>query len=546
MKPLSPETSMLIENLHSAESALNWPARKRQRLQQLLSGIGNSGEPAALHSVLPYIFSSDSVVAGAAAESISALVRVMVNADIVCFLQSSGHLADYIYPYEPAVSRLRAQDVGWLTQFGEHSVHLLGLYSLHWDGFVREQAVKHLATVSDGRELPYLLVRSNDWVDAVRHRATSALKHRLTPANASSIAAHFPLISRLFRCSRIEDEFKNAVADFLRFPEMQDTVSAGMDAEDLEVRLICYGAALNSPAFDKASVIRRAANDLRPRIRLWAARSADGALSGFDLRGALEMLDQDKFAPVRLQALRMWLVHFPDESQERLQTALFDAQPPVRDFAQFTLRKLRPDADIADYYRSAIQSAEKQDLTAAISGLGETGSPSDVQLIMPYAMKGRARSRRAALRAIGRLDRTGQAKFLLQMLGGNLSSLSSEARRIICTKPAVVSATDLWTVFESTPHLKARANVVLALRCLPKWESVPYLIRAHCASEPEVRDVAEDQLSRWIAAYGATIFAGSPHQLEALRDAIDECGHVLHDSTVRYLRFAVLGERDSH
>jgi hypothetical protein len=44
----------------------------------------------------------------------------------------------------------------------------MALASFHPSGYVREEAIAHLAAVWDGTELPFLLIRVNDWVAPVR------------------------------------------------------------------------------------------------------------------------------------------------------------------------------------------------------------------------------------------------------------------------------------------------------------------------------------------------------------------------------------------
>ncbi|MEZ4311721.1 MAG: hypothetical protein R3F14_27130 [Polyangiaceae bacterium] len=54
------------------------------------------------------------------------------------------------------------------------------LTTMHPDGHLRERAVRLLDTRTDGREVPYLLLRVNDWVPQVRTVALLALHQRIT------------------------------------------------------------------------------------------------------------------------------------------------------------------------------------------------------------------------------------------------------------------------------------------------------------------------------------------------------------------------------
>jgi hypothetical protein len=51
---------------------------------------------------------------------------------------------------------------------------VVGLLACHANGFVRAAALEVLAGTLDGRELPFLALRANDWVEPVaRGRASS-------------------------------------------------------------------------------------------------------------------------------------------------------------------------------------------------------------------------------------------------------------------------------------------------------------------------------------------------------------------------------------
>ena len=65
---------------------------------------------------------------------------------------------------------LRPSDVGRLAR-SPYSASLLGLASFHFNGHVREAAVSELALRTDATELPFLLIRLNDWVPQVRELA---------------------------------------------------------------------------------------------------------------------------------------------------------------------------------------------------------------------------------------------------------------------------------------------------------------------------------------------------------------------------------------
>src|SRR5687768_3502571 len=88
---------------------------------------------------------------------------------------------------------VRASSVG----IAELPTRAIGALSFHPSGRVRERAVKRLAATSGGLELPFLLIRLNDWVDVIARRAEEAVRARLLPAYAEEFVDQLPIVLRL-------------------------------------------------------------------------------------------------------------------------------------------------------------------------------------------------------------------------------------------------------------------------------------------------------------------------------------------------------------
>jgi hypothetical protein len=81
---------------------------------------------------------------------------------------------------------------------------IMAVAASHRNGYVREAAVRGLAESRDGRAVPYLLLRLNDWVNQVRAAAREAIEVFLQPAFASDIIAALPVVSALVRRTRAD------------------------------------------------------------------------------------------------------------------------------------------------------------------------------------------------------------------------------------------------------------------------------------------------------------------------------------------------------
>ena len=80
---------------------------------------------------------------------------------------------------------LRPDDVGRLAQRSGRPLVAGGLLSMHHSGFVREAAVRVLTGAGDPEALPFLMVRSGDWVAEVRAVAQAGIRALMEPANGA-------------------------------------------------------------------------------------------------------------------------------------------------------------------------------------------------------------------------------------------------------------------------------------------------------------------------------------------------------------------------
>lgn len=81
---------------------------------------------------------------------------------------------------------------------------------------MREEAIRRSATSADGSEIPFLLLRSNDWVKPVREAAQSALRARLAPAHVPDLVKALPMLDAMHRWGRLGSS--NIVDDIEQLP----------------------------------------------------------------------------------------------------------------------------------------------------------------------------------------------------------------------------------------------------------------------------------------------------------------------------------------
>ena len=166
----SESTERLIESLYAKKGL--WDGFVQLDSQdEIIRQIEEAGEPAAIPDLLPFLIIGDRRSILASAKAIHSLLQMLKPTDFVRFDEfvRQGY-PDWRVRREPWYL-MKPKDVGHLASMGEMSVSLLGIASCHTNGHVREAAVGELGKTETGTELPFLLIRANDWVPEIRTSA---------------------------------------------------------------------------------------------------------------------------------------------------------------------------------------------------------------------------------------------------------------------------------------------------------------------------------------------------------------------------------------
>jgi hypothetical protein len=404
----------------------------------------------------------------------------------------------------------------------------------HRSGHVREAAVWGLAGSRDGRAIPYLLLRLNDWVPQVRAAARDAIEIFLQPPFAPSIIAALPLVSALARRTRADHErFIDRVFALLRSPACAGAVRAGCGAAVREVRRSCFDLlilhAAGRGAGDAEAVFTAALADHDPAVRLWAARGLARALPAAWAAALARRTLADRSVQVRRAALAVLAPTLPDDqARPLLEAALLDANVTARWQAR-VLMLARGHFDLGGFYRHALSTATAPAaIRGALLGLGESGAPEDVARIVPFLSSERLRLRCAALHARADLEPLSATEPYLAALRAPEPGLSREARRLLAPRLAHVSAAVLHRLAGDPalpPH--ARRNALLLAGGKSKWERLAVLLDACADPEEANAKLAVRLVDGWNAGYNRSFVPPTRAQIDAASAAFARVSHRL-------------------
>ncbi|HEV8650473.1 MAG TPA: HEAT repeat domain-containing protein [Actinomycetes bacterium] len=386
------------------------------------------------------------------------------------------------------------------------------LAAMHPDGRVREEAVRQLDAVGGGEALSYLLVRTGDRVPQVRRAARAAVTRRLEPRYIPALALNLALVERLAAGQRAGTVLA-WTARLLEHPEHRHHVVRVLAAGDLATRRAAARMLAAMPWDDPAGVLEAALGQDDAVAAATVVDTALDQLEGDELRRLLQRLLGQPVAGLRQRALRTLVARFPDEAPETLRQALLDHQAAVRTVAQRLLRARGE--DVAGRYRAALGG--RPDPAVALLGLGETGTAGDAELARRWLADPDPAVRRAAVRAVARLDPGARVGELRAALADPDPDVSRAARSGLRRRVAQAGPDRLWALCTSTRHGHVRRHCLALLARLGRWQRLRFALLAAMEPQPDLAEAGRQLLRCWLASWDPAAPGPTPAEVAELR-----------------------------
>jgi HEAT repeat protein len=518
----SESTERLIESLYAKRGLWDILARQVQP-DEVIRLIEDAGEPEVIPDLLPILIIGDRKSIRASAKAIHQLLQKLNPADFVRFdeLVRQGY-SDWRVRREPWYV-MKPEDVGHLASLGEMSVSLLGIASCHTNGYVRGAAVRELGKTETGAELPFLLIRANDWVPEIRSSARNLLLNRIRANYIHRLAAWLPLALRLSYAGRDNHAvILEAVRELFASPEAQDALVKGFESQDRFVRRFCFQLALNSKEADLLIVLKRAFANSDPQVRKEAVHKLRAILTVGGTKELLKQAREDGCMAVRREALHIFAEAYANEADQEFHSALLDTNVAMREEAQYYFRK-KGTVDLRGYYSRGLETSNRGQLCAAIAGLGEIGLAKDSQLVEPFLKNRSSKIRVAALHTIAKLSPDVYLDELALALGDENSKVAREAVLALSKRPNSVGGQRLWEIYESCRHSHGKRHVLFLLARINKWDSINFLLRSLMDPNDSCVDLSQRYIARWFARYNRSFVTPTAEQLSKLRNTLSRC-----------------------
>ena len=478
--------------------------------------LADSGEPATIPAIASGLFSPAKATREASSAAVRELVPLVPGNQLGRLSELLGKDA-YAYRYlSPSWDRVQPQYVK--NYFAEtKDVAVAGLLSLHQNGFVREAAVRFLANCQTGQEIPFLLVRQNDWVNSISEQAQRICLEKLSSEYLVHFTHEIDLIFHLLECKRRDlSKMVNQFVDLLVAPTnrayLKDTVNCCSGK---------HGRTLVSYLLDRkgdhlADTIRAGIDCQDMLVRAKCTRHADDHLTLAECETMVDHHILDKFASVRQEAYELKARLFPDGSNDIWKHCLFDKRRSLRETAIFYLQKANH--DVAALCRDRL-SRDRNNLPA-LSGLSSTGDTADLELLLGYLAAPFASRRAEAIRGIGRIGSKTDLIKLQTLLLDESSRVVRATHQQLQPIAMSIDSDRLFELIKKCNTLVGRRASLDLLMQQGRWRSLSYLIEASASLDQELIKLSKESI--WSNfSFNRNFTQPSPTQKQQIQQAID-------------------------
>jgi len=524
---LSETTQELLRKFYAPRGWFDRFALRDDR-QHILKQIELSGEVAAIPALLHIFVNENRELQYAAARAMHTLFQGLAPGDFADFDETLRRSSWSSWNYGRSTFLKAPENIQSLTIFADYSNFLLGIFACHADGYTRESALRALDDCNTGEELPFLLLRANDWVENVRTAAVNLLHKRIRAEYVPHFLRFLPLVLRLRRAGRLNHPATSErIQELFALPSACSQLEEGLVSKDAMIRRFCYGVALRTDDGNRLlGITRRALSDSDLQISLNAVKALSLAPASTDLRELIEQTLRSATPQLRLSALRLATEKYPEFADAECRRALLDRNSGVRQQAQFYLLKTGG-LNVCDYYAGMLRTATPRTLPKVIAGIGEVCAKPQISLLEPHLSSPRSEVRLRAYRAIAQLDRNHPVDSFLKGLGDDSMRVVRAAAVFLRKRANSVGGERIWGIHAKLTRARQRMWTLFLVAGLTKWDSCYFLMRGLNDIDVEVSTLARKYLERWVARYNKSFVRPTKEQRERASALEEENQHLL-------------------
>jgi HEAT repeat protein len=427
----------------------------------------------------------------------------------------------------PSLLSIKPHDVQRLARLTGDAESTGVILAAHPSGWVRQAALPLLDESSTPLALGMLVLRANDWVDAIRQDAQSRLVQRVAVADADPLLAVLPAVERLARVNSRSTAFARDLLRAVTDRLTAAVLAQGLQDPDRSVRRSC-ARLLVIRGVTPPEVVDLALRQDDPETTWVLAAAAVGSVGSSPL---CRRLLAARTPRLRRLALACLIERGGQPADDAARQALADRDGHVRKQAQEHVAA--SGGDLRAFYGGLLPAKP----AVAILGLAETGEEADVERILSYASNPTPGVRAAVAVAIARLNPRACRRTLRQLAGDPSARVARTAvSGVVSTNPDAAELDALWALVTTAP---ADRIVPKAFQSLDRWVQLTYAFRALASAVAGLQGsiVLAHVMRRWNSSFTAP----SRRQADELASLLPLVLRRLEPEVARELEFTVKG-----
>ena len=348
-------------------------------------------------------------------------------------------------------------------------ISILRLGTFHPNGFYRQMCMECLSSYKDN--LPFYILRMNDWVSTIRPLAYELSMEEITKDDVFVIFSALPMIDKVKNSGRREKEYISeivAVAEKIimeKIPDcsLYDIIKSEVIIKNLIYKYLCKNMILTL-------------NKMKQLLKMEKTGHGKGMIvNAIFYNYELGIEEIDEYLTSKNAIVRSKAVEYKYKKLKQpwfgIESLLMDKSKRIRDHASFILS--RADSfDVLEYYRNEL----KYNNTVALLGIGEYGSIKDVDLILPYLKSDNDGILKNALKAYGMLMTYNGSEIYWEYLFSSNETVSNEAHRLIRKYNVHYGGRQLFETYKKYKNTKLGEKLVSLLLREGIWSNLKYLL----------------------------------------------------------------------
>ncbi|MDB6006171.1 MAG: hypothetical protein JWR15_3158 [Prosthecobacter sp.] len=480
---------------------------------EVLRRIAQQGDPAALPWLFDPIHSSTEKIRVAAEQAVEPLLSKL----------DARQLIELEQLIRESWTRFYNEDHSYRATT-EHGARLA---TLHSSGWIREKALIALTRSGDPGALPFVLLRSNDWVVQVRKAADQWFSAHRASVPTGQLIACLPILAALTERSYGRDS--NIVSALLARLTLPAAVPALLECllqSNAKTRRLLFSLLALNGALQEAdtqSVLINHADPIFGVLLLKHLRQQSAELP----KGLLDQAMSAKSATLRRYALYCLSEDQISQIVPLLSQAMFDSAQGVRSFAQYHLLKRLSAEDLQSRYAGILQEQHVRNsrLAACILGFHEAGGRWAASQYLELAEHKSMQVRVAVLRSFAVAHFEDALTWLKTVVASDDSSSLGKAALVVFRQhPHSLTMTEIRFMLDQQRPTAVRFRAFSLLCMRGRWEQLPVLFELLHDSSGVLEHQVLTHLCAWLNRFNRVQTQPTRSQVEQAVAALDRAG----------------------